>query len=334
MELKQFLLYLGIFLGLAIVAYLITRLFIQNRMLVSTPATDTDLEADQYYYLPGYGLNLSVNASIQITTKQLLRLDVTPEIVLQADTRTLITLNYITDPFSSDELKIVTSPASLLQNISVESTDKLASIVNLLTEAAKDQAQTYRESVALAPEIIQVAKTFRLSPEDLATGEKTLELDENVFVKLKNKTFAGDVTLPKEYGGIFTRPMCNQTWEMLAPANKVMASFTCYAPDFSRIIKVPVRRAYFSRRQQLPGFCNGVLVENQITRHSEMEGLVSVPLNILKGIVSIPAQLFQFRIIRNRPAKDEAALDAMKEEMKELAAKVNKLTDTITASRV
>src|SRR5689334_5641792 len=150
MELKQFLLYLGIFLGLAILAYLITRLFIQNRMLVSKPATDTALEADQYYYLPGYGLNLSVNASIQltrdeenkITGKQLLKLDVTPDIVEQADTRTLITLNYITDPFSSDELRIVTSPASLLQNISVESTDRLAFIVNLLTEAAKDQAQS------------------------------------------------------------------------------------------------------------------------------------------------------------------------------------------------
>jgi hypothetical protein len=368
-----FLIGLSILLGIAILAYLISRLFVQNKMLVSKPATSADPEADQYYYLPGYGLNLIVSARVQVTknqdnkivAKQLLKLDVEPEIVVQADTRKLITLKYLADPFSSDEVKIVTSPASLLQNISSDSTDRIATIVNLFTETPKQalgelksiketvQLDNVRPPETLTREIIEVVKTFKLTPEDIGSGEKIIELpvpvqDQtvNVSFALKNKNFKA-VSLPAEFAGILTRPMSNQVWEVMTTdsTSELLASFTCYAPDFSRIIKVPVRRALFARRQQLPGFSNGLLIENHITKHSEIEGLASIPLNILKALVSIPAQLFQFRIIRNRLETDfeKSAVELMKaqeasrqesakqwaiirEEMKQLTEKVGGLT--------
>ncbi len=374
-----FLILVGALLVLSLLAYIISRFFVQNRMLVSKPATSPDPEADQYYYLPGYGLNLSLNARIQIiknqnntiVSRQVLQVNVQPEVVLQADTRKLITLSYTADPFSSDELKIVTSPESLLQSISSDATDRILNIVNLFTDAPKqaiDQMKSIKEGFnaenvpeeVLTSEIVEVAKTFKLSADEIATGEKAIALpvtvqEQQVTISftLKNKNFTAGVTLPTEYDGILTRPMANQTWEITSISDVdtptgPAASFTCYAPDFSRIIKVPVRRAFFARRQQLPGFSNGLLVENHITKQSEVEGLASIPLNILKALFSIPAQLFQFRIIRNRietehekstvellkaqeAGRQESAkqLGAINEKVKLLTAKVSGLSETV-----
>lgn len=83
-------------------------------------------------------------------------------------------------------------------------------------------------------------------------------------------------------------------------------SFSCLMPDSSLLVKIPVTRAFFVKKTSLPKFSNGILIENYISKPSELEGFVSIPINILKAIVSIPAQLFQFRITRNN---QEAALE-------------------------
>lgn len=365
MTFEDYLLALGILLGVAILVYLLSRIWAKNRLLVSKRATTSDPEADQYYYLPGYGINLQVTATVllfrdrlkRVKRTDLISLSAQPEVVLQADTRNLVTLHYISDPFSSDELKITTSAKSLLQNISSVATDKIATIVNVIVQAPKETLDELGSSVEaiksdddVKPDArpVVITRVFKLSPEELAKGEVSIDMVDgeagvNLQFTLKNNNFSGEVSIPDEFNGILSRPMSNQAWEVRQASGDngadetstpPLSSFTCYAPDYSRIIKVPVRRAMFSRRQQLPGFSDGLLIENSISKHSEAEGLASIPLNILKAIVSIPAQLFQFRIIHNKLETEHAKSllelkKAQEANNKHAAEQLSKLTGEV-----
>jgi hypothetical protein len=50
----------------------------------------------------------------------------------------------------------------------------------------------------------------------------------------------------------------------------------------------------FVKKTELPKFSTGLLVENYISKPSEVEAFLSIPINILKAVFSIPAQIFQF----------------------------------------
>lgn len=67
-------------------------------------------------------------------------------------------------------------------------------------------------------------------------------------------------------------------------------------PDVSRVLTVPLKRERFVKNQNTPKFSNGLLIENYILKPSQVEAALSIPINVLKAIVSIPGQLLSFKI--------------------------------------
>ena len=74
----------------------------------------------------------------------------------------------------------------------------------------------------------------------------------------------------------------------ILPINVVVA-------DISKLIVIPVNRTLFVKRTNKIGIQDGVILSNEINKPSSVEGIISIPINIAKSVVAIPAQLIQFR---------------------------------------
>jgi len=56
-----------------------------------------------------------------------------------------------------------------------------------------------------------------------------------------------------------------------------------------------VKRTAFVKRTNKIGIQDGIILSNEITKPSSVEGFISIPINIAKAIVSIPSELVQFK---------------------------------------
>src|SRR5258706_14337863 len=88
----------------------------------------------------------------------------------------------------------------------------------------------------------------------------------------------------KSYSGLFSRTLTRAIWEVKTHINNNDIEFSVLVPDTSSLLKVPISRAYFVKKQHSPKFSNGLLVENIINKPSEAEALVSIPISIAKAI--------------------------------------------------
>lgn len=79
-------------------------------------------------------------------------------------------------------------------------------------------------------------------------------------------------------------------------------------PNVSPIFSVGVDRAFFTDRKTTLAFESGVLKDVQLTKGSELNSIVEVPLRVAQAITAIPAQIVQVRI--NRINNEEALINA------------------------
>jgi hypothetical protein len=68
-------------------------------------------------------------------------------------------------------------------------------------------------------------------------------------------------------------------------------------PNISPVLSFGVERALFTNRLTTVYFDDGVLTDVSINKGSELLGFVSIPIVVAKAIVSVPAQIVQFRIL-------------------------------------
>jgi hypothetical protein len=362
---ETFLIILGCLLALIILVYFFSYSpSIFKSKYVSRPGV---VEGDHYYHLPLASMSLKVTATIQyeknisdnsVQSPKLIQMSFSPEIKIEPDSRALIAVRYVGNWFSSDEVNIKTS-SSLLSDISAVTEDRIGAIVSKITEAPIRLTKEFIAKRDIAPFVdaksitivIEVTRLFEITAKELEDGEIsrnwTIPIEDLHFgvaklvpadFKLKsNKKMSAKILDNISYDGLLTRPLIDQKWE-LETDNSGQSFFTCMIPDTESLIKVPVRRAYFVKKQQLPKFNQGLLIENKISKPSEIEAFVSIPINIAKAIVSIPAQLLQFKIIRVRQEKEyeEALADLYKskeanvelrhaKEIKELSDKIFEL---------
>jgi hypothetical protein len=99
----------------------------------------------------------------------------------------------------------------------------------------------------------------------------------------------------KEVAGILTRPL--KMFSLDISAEGLSAPVSVYIPvaDNSKLILVPVKRAPFVKKVNNMTIAEGIVTSNEITNPSSLEGFISIPIDIAKAIVSIPAQLVTFR---------------------------------------
>ena len=70
---------------------------------------------------------------------------------------------------------------------------------------------------------------------------------------------------------------------------------------------------------------NGVVTEHVINNPSSVEGYISIPINVMKAIVSIPAKLVSFRVNWSKKQNEEQKLThELKKELDQ--AKIDQLT--------
>lgn len=337
-----FLIILGLLLVLVIVVYIIV--FSKTILRSEIPSFKGDIEADHYYYLPEAQMSLAVTAVIKversITDKtiinhQLMQFNFNPVVTVKPDRGSLVALQYKGNWFSNDDLHITTSTEALLDNVSAISEDRIGPIVAQITntivgdsskrflEAAFVEKEPTQKSIT---EILEITRIFTITADELAgaeiskswlvplTGEHTGDtIVADASFTLINADSSGlkPVTAGMMYDGLLSRPLIAQKWTLKTKDADVI-SFVCMVPDTGSLLKIPVRRSYFIKKQQLPKFQQGLLVENSINKPSEIEGLISIPLNIAKAIFSIPAQLLQFKISHiNQQTEYEKSLAAL-----------------------
>lgn len=335
MNWELFFIILGIVLGAFILTYIVAIFasgpsILRSRIL-KTKNNKGD-KADHYYYLPGASLTIQATALVEVKKEvatniilktSLVQLAFEPQASIVPDTSQLIALDYRSQWFFNEEVKMTTTSTSLLENISTVSEDRIGSIVSQFTNAGKAaiveqryEAKPEAEStgVETITETIEFKRQFIIPGDDLMKGE--IQVAWQIVVKGIYESFPTPIDAgfslntpnplapinlqSNKFMGILTRPLVKQNWKITPNDELEPVPFTCIVPDPSYLIVVPVRRSFFVKRSQMPKLTNGILVENYINKPSEAEGLASIPINILKAIFSIPAQLLQFRIIRNK----------------------------------
>ncbi|RQO66464.1 hypothetical protein DBR43_30110 [Pedobacter sp. KBW06] len=249
---------------------------------------------------------------------------------IEPDTSSVITLSYLPDFFFSDQLKVLTNERGLLQNVETTSGDKIVSIVEQFTAApaaisppfAPGDRPHERSAVTQGiKEEVLYTRTFFIPQAEIDdekierkwlinfnSAPEVTPLDASFSLNRTGARKAKVFTEKKVYKGIYTRPVTQAVWDLEVPGpqnteptthnSQPVVKMSCLVPDSSRLMKIPIQRALFVESTVMPKFSDGLLVENAISKPSGMAELSKIPINILKALVSVPAQLLQFKIIR------------------------------------
>lgn len=331
MLLTNLLVAMGIALGAIMLLYIVVRIIAGNTIITSKIMSDPSAEADLYYYLPGYQLHLEVNAIIllqrvkgkkTVLSASLEGVVVKPAATIVPDTTNLVIVEYFNNWFTSDDIELSASANALLENATIQTEDRIESIVTLFTKEASDMepvkvaVHDFREMTdrgKVETEYVRITvkgvfefpaaafhegKVFQVWKIPVDGLEKPIEASFYIHPAIREAGFE----FPEKfsYKGLLTRPLVHRSFEIHMGGSVKPIKFGAMVPDSSRLMKIPLRNSYFTTRKQLPKFSNGVLVKNHITKASEVEGFAAIPINIFKAIFSIPAQLFQFNINRNK----------------------------------
>ena len=360
---------------LTLVIYLICSLF-QEKFVLATSVENNKtnpVSADQIYYLPTASLVITAMAKVVVASNpsgniewvRLTSLKLENDVVFEPDTSQLYLLNYKPSVFSNDELRLNTNANGLLETINSSVQDVLPAIIAELSEGPQKiltdsrtkgivRIQPENESVApVTVQTVEFVNKFFIGLEELLSDKLSrswiISIDGNQlkpmmvdasFEITKPKLDAKHYENPSPVHGVFTRPLKKIKLDLkITNPQFNQQDPVCYEitiPDVTSIINIPISRAAFVKKVQSPRFINGLLVENYINKPSQADGFVSIPINILKAIFSIPAQLLGFRIfhIQKETELEKAKLElsAAREQMarltsaqKEFDATTNKL---------
>lgn len=292
--------------------------------------------ADQIYCLPTANLQIKSTAKILIVKdtvdsaiidKGLLEIsfEMTPQII--ADTNTYFKATYVPSVFSNDDIKLTVSSAGFLEGVNLTAEDKIGSIVSQFTEAPKailgsspstslgvlagttvttETKEFTNNFIVFAKEIRdqKASRTWIINIDGIAEQPAIIDASfDLVFASIPAPLPLSKQTI---YGGVVSRPMntidISITRKVIPDPNAAVAvqpvpvKYWVTIPDESKIVTAPIRRSPGVKKTYGLKFTNGLLTEGTISKPSEMESLVSIPVNIAKAIVSIPAQLFSFRL--------------------------------------
>jgi hypothetical protein len=154
------------------------------------------------------------------------------------------------------------------------------------------------------------------------TANKKTELDASFKVTFSplipiRGTKTAVVNNVSDGNGIYVRPpIALQTGILPDNKNPLTKIDVCSAiitvPDIDHAILIPITRAVMVEKKQTLTLKKGMLLEHAITKPSEAEAILAIPVNILKAIFSIPGQLLSFRFNHIQQQKtlvtEEAAL--------------------------
>ncbi len=325
-----------------IITYIFTKRTIFKTVTSASPKNAGEVMA--YYYLPVPIIKVTAFGKAEIFTETgtntfmnaiLREQRITAVTETVPDTSHLLLIKYTGSSFANDDVKITVNAMGLLDNVASVSEDRFSNIISTLVGAPgkalqKEGVGAVREDViTVTSEIKEYTKEFTIAPEKITEGtevpfawkidvpDKTNAKDKlDASFKIKfTSPFTASITsvitsvINYEGNGIYVRPPIvlhitvspdgNNTLQKIDDSGAALT-----IPDVSKTLLIPVTRAMMVKKTQGLKLQNGMLLENAITKPSESEAIIAIPVNLLKAIFSIPSQLLSFRITRIQQQKN------------------------------
>jgi hypothetical protein len=337
----------------------------------------TNTQADQFYYLPTTILLIKATAKVIVTknatdgsiTKTTLSeivLDTTVQIV--PDTNYLLGLKYIPSLFTNDDVKLSVSNTGLIEGINLTAEDRISAILSQIAEAPKiilsgeqaTESRTFktgepetREEVPFVTETREYINNFLILTKEIrekaatrkwiinvdGTGNNNTTVDASFTLKFDIPASPVSESKPRKLNGLLTRPLKTVFLNVHRLNESIPAiQYQLLIPDESSLLCIPITRSSFVKKTYGFKMANGMLTENTINKPSEVEGFLSIPINIAKAIVSVPAQLLSFKIenIKRQTAMEtdlQALANARLQSQKNEIAKESELLKTTLEAR-
>ena len=328
----------------------------------TTELTKDKPEANIYYHLPKGMLKITSTAKIFVYTDkennhlkniELISQSFDHEREIVPDNRQTLKLNYVNNPLSKDDLDIKINDKGLLTNVDITTEDRLPNIIETLSKASAEilgigAASKGADEFNVAVE--EFTKIFILDPSDfpkdqawiIAKNDKfgnSIDLDISFSIHSNNPPNSNTtsiLTSQQEIKGILTRPLSLNKFSIFPKATMLdghQVEFYEYLPNTELNITIPLSRAMFAKKINNLVLVDGLIKENKINKPSEVEGFISIPINLAKAIVSIPAQLFQFKI-DNTKKKTEYETEFLNLENAITAIERNELLKSLETDRL
>ena len=269
---------------------------------------------------------------------------------MAADTSRMYCLDYLASPLSSDMIAVSRTADGLLTAITSAVEDRTPQIVENLAETAKNltlaAARGLTTDAAPGDTLDIVFDPF--DPGEFALAQKALvafhacvSIDDGVCKEHRpsgkgkgtEKAYV-ETTLAQEVlvdetardhamrDGVLYRPLAPVKVTLhrsIKASGRLLPTHSAYfeMPNASPIMAIKIDRALFTTRKTEVLFDKGVLTSVRLSKGSELEGFVRIPLAIVTAATSIPGELVTLRI---SDANNRAALiDAQGKLMNALA---------------
>lgn len=253
-----------------------------------------------------------------------------------ADTSHLLALNYCPNILMADEIKYAVNHKGLLETINVTTEDRLAHIISKLTNAKETTENSFlgqtekhviynvRNNKKTITKILEFTRDFEIKTISVNAAENLIEwricianefgVESPKFITAHFNISSDDaqsnlVPLPNiinassckddfSIPGILTRPLVNKKLLLKTKGeyNSKDVSIDIIIADTNRIINIPITRSPFVKKSNTITIVDGLVISNEIVHPSIVEGFVSIPVNVAKALISIPAQLIQLKI--------------------------------------
>lgn len=293
-------------------------------------------QATVYYYLPESIIKIKGSVKVAVYYNADSTLSESSRVIEQsfststemiADTRDLLSLNYTPNALMSDEIKYIVNSKGLLETINIVTDDRTSDIIAKLAEAPQTilgatTGQAKADGIII--KIKEFSSDFAIKSSAISTGPTTIKwniLITNELGKDEYQTVHADFQLSSadaianpprvtqlinndtnstrtETEGILTRPIKNMQLNIKSAAGGLSESLpvNLVIADVEKLITIPVNRTAFVKRTNKIGIADGIIISNEITKPSSVEGFVSIPINVAKAVISVPGQLITFKI--------------------------------------
>ena len=304
-----------------------------------------NLKPFQCYYLPDTEITLQLDFDLEVSyadkeIKEVKLADYTIQLATRtvADMRKPLVVEYQSNLLFNDELDIKVTEQGLLDSTIASSEDQTTQIITDLADAPKQltdhainrmvensTAADSSTSDITHVEIQKRQKKLVFKGSELTSGKQEewgIELyvsnsqngsskKEKFGVVLKPKIERGKSHKKGESGefiGLVTRRRVNAEFEIVLfdeKLNEYHGQVSTAIVDTTVDYPIELKRKPFVKNETNLVFKEGFLLQHKAITPSSYHGFISIPIEIGKAIMSIPGQLFSFKVQR---IKDQTTL--------------------------
>lgn len=230
-----------------------------------------------------------------------------------------IPVSYKPNSFSHDKLTIELDEGGYLKQVATDTSDQTAEFI---TNAVSLYTQGQRLAVDLGPpanvlsrdggtidqEIYRILDPWSTSPVTIdPIGNRT---GDEITISFSSPpgTSSGSFSVADCQDKICYPALVTRLVEVESFAG--LEQHAVAVPDPGRLFAIDFSRAAFVQKTITVDFEEGIFKKIALDKPSEANAVIQVPLNVLKAIVALPAELIQFKIDTTNTATEE--LEAQK----------------------